>query len=71
MGYVIQDVQCKTCSQIKQSNISALCPCSGNYATLIPKNEILRMLKIFQLISKKSQMHILKESVEFMLIGMK
>lgn len=71
MGYVIQDVLCTTCSQIKQSNINMLCTCSGTYKTLISKEEIQRILKIFRLISNKSQMFILNETVEFLLTGMK
>lgn len=67
MAYIIQDVQCKKCSEVKQDNIIARCACSGYYKTIIERKNLIRTLKIFRSISTKCQMPILEESIEFML----
>lgn len=67
MAYIIQDVQCVKCSEVKQDNILPRCACSGYFTTIIPKKILIRNLKIFRSISVKCQMPLLKESIEFML----
>lgn len=67
MAYIIQDVQCLKCSEVKQDNIAARCSCSGFFKTLLPRDNFLRTLKIFRMISTKCQMPILAESIQFML----
>lgn len=67
MAYTIQDVQCLKCSEVKQDNVGPRCQCSGYFKTLIPKESIIKTLKIFRSISTKCQMPMLGESIEFML----
>ena len=67
MGYVIQDVQCLKCGEVKQDNVGPRCSCSGFFKTLTPRENLMRTLKIFRLISARCQMPILGESIEFML----
>ncbi|XP_031784892.1 DNA polymerase epsilon catalytic subunit A [Nasonia vitripennis] len=71
MAYIIQDVQCLKCSEVKQDNIAARCSCSGFFKTLLPRDKFVRTLKIFRMISTKCQMPILAESVQFMLTNVK
>ncbi|XP_011498886.1 PREDICTED: DNA polymerase epsilon catalytic subunit A, partial [Ceratosolen solmsi marchali] len=67
IGYVLQDLQCLKCGEVKQDNVSQHCSCSGCFKTLIAREKLLRTLKIFCSISSKCQMSILAESIEFML----
>lgn len=67
MGYIIQDLQCLKCAEVKQDNIIARCPCSGYFKTIIPRDTLVRTLKIFRSISIKCEMPILAESIRFML----
>lgn len=67
MGYMIQDVQCLKCGEVKPDNLVPRCSCSGFFTTLIPTNNLIKILKIFRMIATKCQMPILAESVQFML----
>ncbi|KAJ8673754.1 hypothetical protein QAD02_005016 [Eretmocerus hayati] len=67
VAYTIQDIQCVKCKEVKKDNVVPRCPCSGEFTNMIPAESMIRTLKIFRSISKKCQMFILEESIEFML----
>lgn len=64
MGYVLQDQQCRKCKEIKRDNMNILCPCSGEYANLISRNEITKLVNICKSVAKKCKMNILSEIVD-------
>lgn len=64
MGYVLQDLQCRKCKQIKRENMNELCSCSGEFKTLMPKNEVLKFVKICKSVARKCNMEILAEIVK-------
>ncbi|XP_014238604.1 DNA polymerase epsilon catalytic subunit A [Trichogramma pretiosum] len=67
VGYMIQDVQCLTCNEVKQDNIAERCSCSGYFKTMLSRDNFIRTLKILRLISTRCQMPLLGESLDFML----
>ncbi|KAG7199297.1 hypothetical protein KM043_018152 [Ampulex compressa] len=64
MGYVLQDLQCRKCREIKRENINEFCTCSGEFKTLIPKSDILKFVKICKSVARKCEMDILAEVIE-------
>ncbi|KZC07383.1 PREDICTED: DNA polymerase epsilon catalytic subunit A [Dufourea novaeangliae] len=64
MGYMLQDLQCRKCNEIKRENMNELCSCSGDFKTLIPKNEIVKFVKICKSVAMKCNMETLMETVE-------
>ncbi|XP_028047433.2 DNA polymerase epsilon catalytic subunit 1 [Monomorium pharaonis] len=64
MGYVLQDLQCRKCKEIKRENMNVLCSCSGEYDNLISRNEITMYVNICKSIATKCKMNILAEIVE-------
>ncbi|CAL7943087.1 unnamed protein product [Xylocopa violacea] len=64
MGYILQDLQCQKCKEIKRENMSDLCSCSGYFKTLIPKDEIVKFMKICKAVARKCNMQTLMEIVE-------
>ncbi|XP_076247642.1 DNA polymerase epsilon catalytic subunit 1 [Calliopsis andreniformis] len=64
MGYMLQDLQCCKCKEIKRENMNELCSCSGNFKTLIPRSEIVKFVKICRSIARKCNMETLMEIVE-------
>ncbi|PBC29548.1 DNA polymerase epsilon catalytic subunit A [Apis cerana cerana] len=64
MGYILQDLQCCKCKEIKRENMNELCSCSGNFKTLIPKDEIVKFMKICKSVARKCDMEILMEIIQ-------
>ncbi|XP_076662564.1 DNA polymerase epsilon catalytic subunit 1 [Halictus rubicundus] len=64
MGYMLQDLQCCKCKEIKRENMNELCSCSGNFKTLIPKNDLIKFVKICKSVARKCNMETLMEIVE-------
>lgn len=64
MGYMLQDLQCSKCNDIKQENINEYCSCAGQYRTVVPKSEILRCAKTIKSIAMKFEMYVLAETVK-------
>ncbi|XP_076638395.1 DNA polymerase epsilon catalytic subunit 1 isoform X3 [Colletes latitarsis] len=64
MGYILQDLQCCKCQEIKRENMNELCSCSGDFKTLITKNEIVKFVKICKSVARKCNMETLIEAVE-------
>ncbi|XP_046479124.1 DNA polymerase epsilon catalytic subunit 1 isoform X1 [Neodiprion pinetum] len=64
MGYILQDLQCVKCNQIKRENMNEYCTCAGQYRTLISKRELVRFAKTAKSIAIKFGMPILAETVQ-------
>lgn len=64
MGYVLQDLQCRKCKEIKRENMNILCSCSGEYDNLISYDEITTFVYICKSIANKCKMNILAETVD-------
>lgn len=67
MSYMLQDLKCIRCKQIKQDNIMEYCSCAGSYEPLIPKVEILTLIQTFETVAKDYNMHLLKDHTECLL----
>lgn len=66
MGYVLQDVQCCKCKEVKRENISSRCSCSGEFKTLVSSHEVVRFVKMCKSVAKKCDMKVLTEMAERM-----
>ncbi|XP_024876270.1 DNA polymerase epsilon catalytic subunit A [Temnothorax curvispinosus] len=64
MGYVLQDLQCRKCKEIKRENMNMLCSCSGDYDNLISRDEVTTYVNICKSIATKCKMNILAEIVD-------
>ncbi|XP_029670196.1 DNA polymerase epsilon catalytic subunit A isoform X1 [Formica exsecta] len=64
MGYVLQDLQCRKCKEIKRENMNILCSCSGEYDNLIARDEIKMLVNICKSVASKCKMNILAEIVD-------
>ncbi|XP_011882583.1 PREDICTED: DNA polymerase epsilon catalytic subunit A [Vollenhovia emeryi] len=64
MGYVLQDLQCRKCKEIKRDNMNILCSCSGEYDNLISRDEVTTYVNICKSIATKCKMSILAEIVD-------
>ena len=63
MAYILQDLQCRKCKEIKRENMNELCSCSVNFNTLICKSEIEKFMKICKSVAIKSNMKTLLEII--------
>lgn len=64
MGYILQDLQCNKCHEIKRENMNEYCSCAGQYDTLVPRRELLRFVKTAKSIAVKFEMPVLAETVK-------
>lgn len=64
MAYVLQDLLCCKCKEIKRENMNERCSCSGEFKTLIPKDETVKFIKICKSVARKCHMGTLMEVVE-------
>lgn len=67
MSYMLQDLKCVRCKQIKQDNIMEYCSCAGSYEPLITKSEIHGLIKTFEIVSAEYNMQLLKNHTEMLL----
>ena len=66
MGYVLQDLQCRRCFEVKKENIKELCSCGGDFKTMISKEEMIQFATVHRNVSAKCQMEILSDAIENM-----
>ncbi|XP_051165586.1 DNA polymerase epsilon catalytic subunit 1 [Leptopilina boulardi] len=64
MAYILQDLQCRRCLEVKKDNIKELCSCGGNFKTLITKKEMTIFAMVHKIVAVKCQMEILMEALE-------
>ena len=66
MGFVLQDLQCKKCGEVKATNMAAYCSCAGQFKNLqFGTDDVDKMLKTFKGIAEHYKMHILLNAVEW------
>ncbi|XP_067618241.1 DNA polymerase epsilon catalytic subunit 1 [Eurosta solidaginis] len=64
MSYVLQDLRCLRCNEIKRENLAEYCPCAGEFVPLISGTEIKRLLQTFKRVAEYHKMQLLQETVE-------
>nr|XP_031835870.1 DNA polymerase epsilon catalytic subunit 1 [Nomia melanderi]XP_031835871.1 DNA polymerase epsilon catalytic subunit 1 [Nomia melanderi]XP_031835872.1 DNA polymerase epsilon catalytic subunit 1 [Nomia melanderi] len=64
MAYMLQDLQCNRCKEIKKENMNDRCSCSGDFKTLISRTEMEKFAKICKSIARKCNMETLMEIIE-------
>ncbi|XP_075222044.1 DNA polymerase epsilon catalytic subunit 1 [Lycorma delicatula] len=67
MAYLMQDFQCKKCSQIKNNYMKDFCSCAGEFQTVVSKDNIIKNLKTYRKIAIQAKMQILHESINWTL----
>lgn len=67
MSYILQDMRCVRCKQIKQDNISEYCSCAGAFETLITQSETVSLIKTFNTVAEDYNLVLLKEHTDSML----
>nr|XP_027207609.1 DNA polymerase epsilon catalytic subunit A-like [Penaeus vannamei] len=67
MAYVLQDLQCDRCSEVKQPNMTLYCTCGGRFKTLHKRDDFSHKLRIFKKIASYFSMPLLKETVEWII----
>ncbi|XP_043487163.1 DNA polymerase epsilon catalytic subunit 1 isoform X1 [Polistes fuscatus] len=63
MAYILQDLQCSKCLEIKRGNMDERCTCGGDYRTLVHVKEIAQYAQKCKSIASKCQMSILEEMI--------
>lgn len=64
MSYVLQDLRCARCNQIKRENLAEFCSCAGEFVPLISGREVNGLLRTFQRVAEYHKMELLQETVE-------
>ncbi|KAK7073292.1 hypothetical protein SK128_028068 [Halocaridina rubra] len=67
VAYVLQDLQCDRCSEIKQPNMTQYCSCGGRYKTLLKPGDFSKKLCILSKIANCYCMPLLKETVQWII----
>ena len=67
MGYVLQDLTCLKCGQVKASNMAKHCTCAGKFVTMQSTKELEQLLHTFASIASHYRMPLLLEVVEMTL----
>jgi len=67
MGYVLQDLVCDRCNNVKQPNMSQYCTCGGRFQTLVKRPDFSQKLCIFRNIAKLFGMPLLQEATEWII----
>ncbi|KAF7989243.1 hypothetical protein HCN44_007840 [Aphidius gifuensis] len=64
MAYLLQDLRCKKCGEVKRENIMSNCTCAGEFKLTMSKDDMLKTIKILRAISKKCQMNRLADLIK-------
>uniref|UniRef100_A0A1B6LUL8 DNA polymerase epsilon catalytic subunit n=1 Tax=Graphocephala atropunctata TaxID=36148 RepID=A0A1B6LUL8_9HEMI len=67
MAYMLQDLQCNKCLQIKMENLAEFCSCAGHFHTLMNKRDIGLHLRTFYSIAQHFNMAALEQTIEWVL----
>ncbi|XP_046401826.1 DNA polymerase epsilon catalytic subunit 1 [Ischnura elegans] len=67
MAYMLQDLQCKKCHQIKMENMADYCSCAGDFKVLNEPESLLRQVRTFKVIAEQFEMPLLLENVTWIL----
>jgi len=63
MSYVLQDLRCSRCSEIKRENLAEFCTCAGNFVPLISGKDIQTLLGTFNKVAANHKMQLLQQTV--------
>jgi len=64
MSYVLQDLRCMRCNEIKRENLSEYCECAGDFVPLISAKEIKSLMHIFSKVADYHKLTLLQETVQ-------
>ncbi|XP_068152320.1 DNA polymerase epsilon catalytic subunit 1 [Drosophila tropicalis] len=64
MSYVLQDLRCARCNEIKRENLAEFCTCAGNFVPLISGKDIKSLLSTFSKVASNHKMQLLQETVQ-------
>ncbi|XP_015122503.1 DNA polymerase epsilon catalytic subunit A isoform X1 [Diachasma alloeum] len=64
MAFVLQDLACRKCGEIKRDNVMSHCSCAGEYKTTVGKAEMINCVKILRAIGRKCRMTLLEDAIE-------
>lgn len=67
MAYVLQDLQCAKCHQVKEDNIKLRCNCAGEYLTTVDNHQTKERLRTFKEIAQHFGMPLLYQNVDWIL----
>lgn len=67
MGYVLQDLSCLKCNQVKATNMAKICSCAGRFTTLQPTKDLIQLLRTFASVASHYRMPLLTEVVSMTL----
>ncbi|PZC77848.1 hypothetical protein B5X24_HaOG202959 [Helicoverpa armigera] len=65
MSYILQDLICKRCHQVKRENMTMVCECAGEFTLMVPTKEVLSQLNTFKTIANYYKMPLLSELIEY------
>ena len=65
MGYMLQDLTCKKCNQVKDTNMRKYCSCAGKFKVMTSREDLLQLLRTFSSIAEHYRMPLLKETIEW------
>ncbi|KAH8310400.1 hypothetical protein KR044_001123, partial [Drosophila immigrans] len=64
MSFVLQDLRCARCNEIKRENLAEFCTCAGNFVPLIGGKEIETLLNTFSNVASYHKMQLLQQTVQ-------
>ncbi|XP_030369181.1 DNA polymerase epsilon catalytic subunit A [Scaptodrosophila lebanonensis] len=64
MSYVLQDLRCARCNEIKRDNLAEFCTCAGNFVPLIGGKDIEALLHTFTKVAGYHKMQLLQQTVQ-------
>ncbi|KAM8707435.1 hypothetical protein ACLKA7_011510 [Drosophila subpalustris] len=64
MSYVLQDLRCARCNEIKRENLAEFCTCAGDFVPLISGKEIETLLNTFSSVASNHKMQLLQQTVQ-------
>lgn len=64
MSFVLQDLRCTRCREIKRENLNDNCSCAGTFELLITTEKMITLLETFSRVAKYHQMGLLQETIE-------
>ncbi|XP_052805264.1 DNA polymerase epsilon catalytic subunit A-like [Mya arenaria] len=67
MAYVLQDLECAKCNQVKDTNMRTYCTCAGEFKNIATLDDMGKQLRTFRGIASHYNMVLLQETVEWIL----
>ncbi|EDW38877.1 GL13784 [Drosophila persimilis] len=64
MSFVLQDLRCARCNEIKRENLAEFCTCAGNFVPLISGKDIQTLLQTFSKVATNHKMQLLQQTVQ-------